>query len=312
MIRIRKLYISFRKQIDGMTKFIWNILDTVYFVLKCKNNYIAVNCWVSQRFGHVIPNNFGDDINIPLIEFLTGKKVRVYNNIINKPSINYLCIGSVIDYFGDSQSIIWGSGFLCEDSILKYKPVKVYAVRGPLSRDLLLKQGIPCPEVYGDPALLFPLIYNPKIEKKYKLGIIPHYVDFDLPQVKEFRDQHKEILFIKLKGYSSWQEVIDQIMSCENIASSSLHGLIISDAYNIPNIRIQLSNKVRGGDFKYKDYYSGVNKAYSESIDSTTSIDIKYIYDKLSNYSKIEYDYKALLQAFPLLASIFSQKNNNE
>lgn len=310
MSKIRKLYISFRTRISEMIHFIWNILDTVYFVLKCKNNYIAVNCWVSQRFGHIIPNNFGDDINIPLIEFLTGKKVRVYNNIINKPSRNYLCIGSVIDYFGDSQSMIWGSGFLCENSVLKYKPVKVYAVRGPLSRDLLLKQGIPCPEVYGDPALLLPLMYTPKIEKKYKLGIIPHYVDYDLPHVREFRDQHNEILFIKFKGYSSWQEVVDQILSCENIASSSLHGLIISDAYSIPNIRIQLSNKVRGGDFKYKDYYSGVNRAYSESLDSTSSINIKNIYDTLSNYSKIEYDHRALIQAFPLKAPIVSKKNN--
>ena len=51
-------------------------------------------------------------------------------------------------------------------------PQKVLAVRGPLSRNYLLENGVDCPDVYGDPALLFPKYYKPHIYKKYKLGII--------------------------------------------------------------------------------------------------------------------------------------------
>ena len=56
-------------------------------------------------------------------------------------------------------------------------------------------------------------------------------------------------------------EVIDKICSCENIISSSLHGLVISDSYNIPNCLFvsresMLAIHHNQGAFKFKDYYS--------------------------------------------------------
>lgn len=60
--------------------------------------------------------------------------------------------------------------------------------------------------------------------------------------------------------YNVWHDIIDQINECEFIISSSLHGLIISDAYNIPNVWAVFSDKIVGGEFKYKDYYASVNK----------------------------------------------------
>ena len=75
------------------------------------------------------------------------------------------------------DSIVWGTGCIAPGRIGQ-TPKKIYAVRGPLTKKELDKRGISCPEIYGDPALLFPQIYNPKIEKKYKLGIIPHYIDY--------------------------------------------------------------------------------------------------------------------------------------
>lgn len=74
------------------------------------------------------------------------------------------------------------------------------------------------------------------------MGIIPHYVDYKLPYVEEFRKEHPEILFIDLQNYKKWHDIIDQILSCEKIISSSLHGLILSDAYGIPNIRVNFCN----------------------------------------------------------------------
>ena len=89
-------------------------------------------------------------------------------------------IGSIIESLANKESIIWGSGAMYGgEKVLYEKPKKVLAVRGPLTRKYLLSQGVDCPEVYGDPALLLPKIYNPLIEKKYKLGVIPHNIDFE-------------------------------------------------------------------------------------------------------------------------------------
>lgn len=51
--------------------------------------------------------------------------------------------------------------------------------------------------------------------------------------------------------------VYEQIGSCEYVLSSSLHGLIISDSFGIPNLHIKVTNNMRGDGFKFEDYYSG-------------------------------------------------------
>lgn len=244
-------------------------------------------------------NNFGDDINYPLLHALTGKPIINESFVGLKHIDNLLCIGSIIESSGNNRSIIWGSGAIYGDRALTYIPKKVCAVRGLYTKNYLESQGIKCPDVFGDPALLLPYIYNPQVEKKYKIGIIPHYVDFDLPHVKEFRDSHPEILFISFRGYSSWEDVICQIKSCEYIISSSLHGLIVSDAYCIPNVRVVFSHNITGGDFKYKDYYSGVGRKYINPIDFTKIIDISMTKKILKEYDPISYNPKKLLESFP-------------
>ena len=86
--------------------------------------------------------------------------------------------------FTKPNDIVWGSGIIDGRSIGE-NPKKIYAVRGPLTRNKLISKGIKVPEVYGDPALLFPKIYNPinVIEKSHEFGIIPHYADFNDPEI---------------------------------------------------------------------------------------------------------------------------------
>lgn len=255
--------------------------------------------FIKYKNGNVIHNNFGDDINIPLLEALTGKKVIHISQSKLWRIPRLLCIGSIIENFVSEKSIIWGSGCIYGDKSLKVKPKKVCAVRGEFTRQVLLKQGIPCPKIYGDPALLLPYIYAPHTEKKYKYGVIPHVIDYDLPHVKDFREKHPEIRFIKFRDYKSWQDVIEQINSCENIISSSLHGLIISDAYGIPNVRVIFSNQIIGGDFKYKDYFSGVSRRYIEPIDCKNEICLNDIVQGLEAYKPVTFNPQELLNAFP-------------
>ena len=51
----------------------------------------------------------------------------------------------------------------------------IRAVRGPLTREAILKEGGKCPEIYGDPAIIMPRLYTPKIGAKHKAGLILHH-----------------------------------------------------------------------------------------------------------------------------------------
>ena len=120
------------------------------------NDKLYVNGWVRMTTKGILPRNFGDDINFSFLPNLTGYTHLLHKKNQYNRSTNYLMIGSILtDKYTDEQSIIWGAGMLKERT-LKHKPKQVCAVRGPLTRDILLKSGIECPEVYGDPALLMP------------------------------------------------------------------------------------------------------------------------------------------------------------
>ena len=192
--------------------------------------------------------------------------------------------------FTQPNDIVWGTGCIDYNEIGK-PPKKVYAVRGPLTRNELIKKEISTPEIYGDPALLFPEIYNPSKNIKYKYGVIPHYIDFTDPNsltiIKHLQSQGVKIINITAGIF----HFIDELVQCENILSSSLHGLIAADAYNIPNIRIKLSNKLVGGDFKFNDYALSVNKI-------PTIGDIND-YPNLKYSNNIQWDKNKLLESGP-------------
>lgn len=150
--------------------------------------------------------------------------------------------------------------------------VKVLALRGKLSKSRMeacLKQSLDnC--VLGDPGLLVSKIYPNNTVKKYKLGIIPHY--------QEKLDLNKEVVKLPSNDYKiidiqqNVEFVVKEICQCECILSSSLHGIIFADSYNIPNRQIIISNKLVGGSYKFEDYYSAFDLKLPESIDAREKI----------------------------------------
>ena len=264
----------------------------------CCKEKILINSWIVLKNGKLQHRNFGDELNYHLVTSLTGK--RVYNSsdilLSNK---NIMVIGSIIESKTDKDSIIWGSGAMFGDCNKRLpKPKKVLAVRGPLTRDYLLSQGIDCPEVYGDPALLFPYIYTPIVEKRYKLGVIPHNHDIDCEYLNKLRDD-MHVKIISLKNYDDWKQVITDICSCDFIVSSSLHGLIISDAYKIPNCWIKLTNKVEGGNFKFHDYFMSVGREVCDPIVVNKQITKEEVLKFKECYKLIDWDPQPLLQVAP-------------
>lgn len=206
----------------------------------------------------------------------------------------FLVIGSILHQV-DRNAVIWGAGFISERSRFREKPKKICAVRGPLTRQIILKQGLDCPEIYGDPALLYPKFYSPPKEKKYKLGIVPHFVDQNSCLLDKFRDKD-DILVIDVKGEIN--TFVDNINSCEKIASSSLHGIIVADAYGIPSSWINFSNKIIGDGFKFRDYFASVGRKTCHPLNISSKTSLREIFDYFEEY-KINIDLDKLLSVCP-------------
>jgi pyruvyltransferase len=116
--------------------------------------------------------------------------------------------------------------------------------------------GIACPEIYGDPALLTPLLYPEDkfgSEKTHEIGIVPHWVDRESVKVNDPR-----VMVLDL--HWSPETFISAMLRCERIVSSSLHGIVFAEAYGIPVDWVELSDNVIGRGFKFHDYYLGTGR----------------------------------------------------
>lgn len=293
----QEMSLFFQKKINKVQLIAKKLSETIRFF--CTKDKVLLNVWIQLFNGQVIHSNLGDDLNFYILKSLTRKPLFNLPSILCKNRENILMIGSIIESLADKNSIIWGSGAMYGgEKTLSKKPKKVLAVRGPLTREYLLSQGIDCPEVYGDPALLLPRIYDPQPTKKYKLGVIPHNVDFESELLSELKDD-PEVKIIRLKGYEDWHKVIDEICECEFVISSSLHGLIISDAYGIPNLWIKLSDKVLGGDFKYFDYFMSVDRKVSKPFIVESSLSKEDFLAHKKYYTPIKWNSEKLLNSSP-------------
>lgn len=295
---------------DFFEEFNNRLLNTIGYLFQSHKRLLYICSWVNLQKGKVINRNFGDELNLFLLNEITTYNIRFYNRFFHLPHKNYLVIGSIIENFSHNNSIIWGSGALYgTHGSIKKKPMAVTAVRGKLTRDFLLKEGIDCPEVYGDPALLCPYVYKPNIVKKWKIGLIPHIYDLRIYIINSILNI-EGIHLIRFDNYTEWKNVIDEILSCEVILSSSLHGLILSDAYKVPNLWISFSDEIKGGCFKYHDYYSSVNKSFKKPylINNSSSIDCAYN-TVLSTYKEISFNPQPLINACPfdIDKSLFEQ-----
>lgn len=214
-------------------------------------NYPLIHYWDHEK-------NWGDSINKFIFESILSREVLSANRVFNFKNQEIITgIGSVLNSRLSNYSI-WGSGFLSEEHGLIARPNKVLAVRGKLTQKKIKDQfGINC-QTFGDPGFLFKDFYNPDQEFEYSIGIIPHFKEMNEPIVHSIKKRFSNGINV-IDPRINIFEFANEVKKCEKILSSSLHGLILAESYGIPTSRIILSEKLIGGDFKFKDYYSGVN-----------------------------------------------------
>lgn len=258
-------------------------------------------------------NNFGDELSPYIIKKLSGKTVsyrrnfsfekyykdvlRFFKSILIRRKIEVDClkysffnkvilaVGSVINE-STNQCVVWGSGIISQKTIIKGGVFT--AVRGDETKRRLEELGFKAPEAVGDPALLMPILYYPKVEKRneYTIGIIPHKIDFE--DIHNKYASCKNLNIIDLQT-SDVEFVINQVLFCDIVLSTSLHGVIVAHAYGVPALHFSL-NKLLGDGTKFKDYYSSVGIVnYTplriEDVDISNTKILRKIFDNNKNHS---------------------------
>ncbi|MDD5406934.1 MAG: polysaccharide pyruvyl transferase family protein [Sulfurovaceae bacterium] len=248
--------------------------------------------------------NFGDELSPILVELVSKRKVRYCS--IEKCEL--IGLGSIFDgvlkklwkrklSFNTNPIHVWGSGFIQDKPINKNlikKNFVVHSIRGKLTQQMININNLS----YGDPGLLSKFLIQPQ-NKKIKILIIPHIMHRALPEIKQFINSFSNCQVADLTGDPI--EILRQISSSEIVISSSLHGLICADSFGIPNIRLKTSQELKGGDFKFNDYYSSLDRNILEITTQDTKNDI------LKIISNSDFSYQAyvdtlcekLYQSFP-------------
>lgn len=249
-----------------------------------------------------ISPNLGDALNLPLVGALSGMRVQsvpyeTRDHFLDRTL--YAVSGSVLGW-ARRNTVVWGAGLVSHSSRPKEAPRSIHAVRGPLSRRRLLEVGLDCPEVYGDPALLLPRLYRPRPRGPGRLGgpggiaLVPNHIDREAPAVLAARDRGLRVIDV----HAPILDVIDAICSSDFVLASSLHALIVADAYGIPSHWVKISDRILGGTFKFADYYASQHDPEAKPFMLSSSTGISEL-ECLYREPRSVIDTSRLLEACP-------------
>jgi hypothetical protein len=155
-----------------------------------------------------VSQNFVDHLGLVVVEKIVGHRVVSMGAACPKPAqqakgawpsphtVHLHTVGSIV-HCANATDVIWGSGMRSADVLDvmaerkgQFEEVTCAAIRGPRSRQGLERYRCNCPEVYGDPGLLFPYLF-PEFQRpakpKRKFLIVMHFTELPLWDV--FEDQ---------------------------------------------------------------------------------------------------------------------------
>jgi pyruvyltransferase len=201
--------------------------------------------------------NVGDGMAPWLVEKLTGV-IPFYADSMSADYENFIVTGSVAGC-ARAHSICWAPGIMFAYE-RPNRNATWLAVRGPLTRSAINVAGGTCPPVFGDPAILLPRFCPPAKSKKYELSIIPHYIDQPRISAGGWIDVCIRDGINVINVFDSVENICRQVSESERVISSSLHGCIIADTYNVPWCWAKFSNNVGGDDSKFIDYFLSMGR----------------------------------------------------
>ena len=123
-------------------------------------------------------SNFGDLLGPRVVNEILSREGLANSGVPGRRRL--VSIGSVM-HLARNGDVIWGTGVNGKhvNDKLPFSIADIRAVRGPLTRDHLQKNGHSVPEIFGDPGLLVGELYPSlkKEKKRFNLTIVPNLND---------------------------------------------------------------------------------------------------------------------------------------
>lgn len=241
--------------------------------------------------------NLGDLLSPIVCEYLLAKKGLSLSTTVKQTKHLY-AIGSILT-MGKQDAVVWGSGAIDNESLYTLwgdrnslkRRLDIRAVRGRYTKEILQKAGYEVPNIFGDPAIIMPEIYDPRQSnpqiKKYKASVIVHF-----DKVPEEWKKNSEINFLSIRTVD-YKKFIDEILASEKVISSSLHGIILAESYGVPAVMIL--NDVWDQIFKFYDWYSATDRE-DFAIASSLSNALKMEGTPIPDMSQLRHQ---LMNSFP-------------
>ena len=279
--------------------------------------------------------NLGDALSPIMAALMSGLEVQRVPTA--SPKIRMACVGTIAHGFSGGECWFWGTGSSPWRNPSAPAPERrafvgaeepgfhATATRGLLSEELI-SGDVGKIGVYGDPVWLLPRFYNPKPRKTWKLGVIVHLSELadraTTPNLKpellrylipeDFRDEVRIIHTVTEIGVAPMKARIDEILACERIVSTSLHGMVFAESYGIPCLHFPTSGAKGPGarvltdlnlDLRFVDLYSGLGleklPIYAQpQRERTDWAALMKAVDDL--WEEKPFDAEALIEAFPL------------
>ncbi|MBS0585487.1 MAG: polysaccharide pyruvyl transferase family protein [Verrucomicrobia bacterium] len=240
--------------------------------------------------------NFGDHISHYIVERIVGSPITIFQKTDIVPK-RLLAVGSLLGA-ARQNDVLWGTGMngKIKPEDYQFTNLDIRAIRGPLTRKFVMDNfQISCPDIYGDPGLLFPYLFpeftrNP--EPSIDVLIIPHYSEERLFP----KSAYNHVVY----PTEPWDQVIRKILDSKFVISSSLHGLIIAEAYGIPARYLRVTENEPL--LKYQDYYAATNRCQFSY--ATSLLDAIH----MRGERPYECDLQKLYDAFPFDLWPFAEK----
>ena len=216
--------------------------------------------------------NFGDHIGPMIVKRILahmGQEVEAVPVLGGDNKL--LAVGSVVHEARPGDHV-WGSGVngkIWLPDTMRREGVHFHAVRGPITRRAAMEAGHDVPERYGDPGLLFPLLFQEEIERKAAEILVAYReAGLDFPRTAFIPNINDERYYMPERAElpADWLYISpssDPVMvaACirlvDRVVSSSLHGIVFADAFG-KDTSFLLSRFEP--TLKYDDYFLGTGR----------------------------------------------------